>query len=178
VDRRQAMAQLNAVEDQPAEEIDEYHKMEFREVFERIGSLQDLRVQLGTFFGTANLTALGVALAVQKAGVFFVSAAILVLFTIMDRRARKFLAAYYYRGLQLQKRYAPDDRETSLRIHPGGIASEVREISELQDSEVRLAALNRVSAFALIGFWIPLSVITLEVIAGLVLWLVFNWPLF
>jgi hypothetical protein len=36
------------------------------QIIDRLNSLENFRVQLGSFFATANLTALGIALSVQR----------------------------------------------------------------------------------------------------------------
>ena len=53
----------------PAEQMNEHYKLELAEVFARINSHEDARVQLGTFVGTANLTPLGIALSTRKRGI-------------------------------------------------------------------------------------------------------------
>lgn len=174
------MTQHNHHIHQASEELNDYYKLEMGEVFSRIDSLENFRVQLGTFFGTANLTALGIALSTQKAGITFIAAIILVILVLIDMRGRRNLAAYYYRGLQLQKKYAPNDGETFLHLLPGGLPAKVREVFELPDAKSRRIALRKVpmSSPSFLGFWIPLVAIAFEVIAGLILWLMFNWSLF
>lgn len=162
------------------EKIDDFHKLELTQVIERLQSLEDFRIQIGVFFGTATVTALGLAFTLEKAGIFFFATLIAIAFVLTDMRTRVSHAVYYYRGLQLHERYAPHDNETFLHILPSHLISQVREIAQTVDPEKRLAALKRLprSSPSVRGFWLPCSVALLEVITGLVLWLGFKWPLF
>ena len=45
---------------------EEYYKFELGQIIDRLNSLENFRVQLGSFFATANLTALGIALSVKR----------------------------------------------------------------------------------------------------------------
>ena len=49
------------------ESINDYHKLEIAEIFERTRSLNNLRVQVGIFLSTAHLAILGAAFSTEKA---------------------------------------------------------------------------------------------------------------
>ena len=48
------------------EEFTEYYKLELSQAIERVNALENIRLQLGIFFGTANFTVIGIAVYVQK----------------------------------------------------------------------------------------------------------------
>ena|SRR3990172_6778777 len=164
--------------------IDDYYELELSQVVERYGSLENLRVQLGTFFGTANLTALGIALSVQKAGVVLVAAAMLFVYLALDMRARALAIVYFYRGLQLQKRFVPNDEDSFLRILPGAVATEARRLSESDTVPQKVGIHSKVQksfggTFFRIRFtWLIMVVGLGEMATGLILWLALNWSLF
>jgi len=158
---------------------EEYYKFELGQIVDRINSLENFRVQLASFFGTANLTTLGIAFSVQKAGIVLIAAAILSLLIIFDVRLRAANVAYYYRGMQLQKRLAPNDPETFLQITPNELANEAQKIAALTTREARKSVLFDVRiAFHSLFVQIPIIVVFGEVVVGLLLWKVFEWSLF
>lgn len=167
-------------EDNTQKKVSEYHKIEFDEVITRIHSLEDLRVQIATFFATTNLTALGIAFSIQKAGILYLAAMTMIFLFLIDRRTKGVLASYYYRGLILQNMYAPIDDETFLRIHPGNTVSKIRDILKLEDQGKRLTALSKTSRlnFKTLSFWAPFTVLILEAGTASILWQVFGWYLF
>jgi len=63
---------------------------------------------------------------------------ILILFMLTDIRKHKNRAINYYRGLQLQKRYAPNDSESFFRIYPERFCYKIREISKMEYSYIRV----------------------------------------
>lgn len=163
---------------------DEYYKLELSQVVERIDSLGNLRVQLGTFFGTANVTALGVALSVQKAGILFIAASMLVIYLLLDARIRGLSVAYFWRGICLQRKFVPNDDETFLQILPGGIASEARKLSDKTGSQ-RLRGKQQKGKVAFSGllfrgfYYLMIAIVMFgEMATGLLLWIRFNWLLF
>lgn len=125
------------------EQLDEFCKLELTQVVERIQSLVDFRVQIGVFFGTATVTALGLGFTIEQAGGFFFATLIAIACILTDMRTHVSRAVYYRRGLQLHKRYAPNDNETFLRILLGHLIWRVREAAELETPEKRQAALKR-----------------------------------
>ena len=94
--------------------ISPYHEIEIKEIYEGIRSLTNLRIQLGTFFGTAHLTILGVALTTQKASIVFMASSVLILMMVFDAFVRRELNPYYCRGLLLENMYSPDSKISLL----------------------------------------------------------------
>lgn len=172
------MKQILSPELKNGVQMNEYYKLELSQVVERINSLENIRLQLGIFFGTANLTVLGTAMYSHKAGVLFVAAAIMLVFLFLDRRFRALHVAYFYRGLQLQKRFATYDEDTFLKTLPGEIATEARRIAKMENLQDRKTKLSTFSTpFRSIFFRLSSLVIIGEVVVGILLWLVFNWDL-
>jgi hypothetical protein len=163
-------------------EIDGYNKLEIEEILARTRALQNIRIQIFTFFGTANLTVLGFALSTQWAGLIFVATGIMVLLAVSDWFLRRQHDILYFRGLQLEKKYAPDGETALLHtlVAVGfGHSDRVKEfttIANIESKEERVKAL-RTFRFAL-GFWIPAVIALIEVGVAIVLWLSLGWKLF
>ena len=161
--------------------LDKFHEIEVQKVFEAMLAIQNLRVQVGTFFGTANLTALGIAFSTQKAGIVLLSALLLLLFVILDLTARSALIRYYYRALVLQNRFSTGEQDTFLDIFlTASTEAKIRQIAKIPKAEDRLKAMRGllVSKASNPGFWVPLVAFLIEVIIGVILWLAFNWKQF
>lgn len=156
----------------------DYYKLELTQAVERVNSIENTRIQLGIFFGTANITVLGAAYYLQRAGVFLIAAMIILMFILIDKRLRALNIAYFYRALQLQKKLVPDDAETFLQLLPGDIAIEARKISELKNLESRKNVLLR-SHFSRrsVYFRLGVSIAIGEIVVGFLLWYVFKWAL-
>ncbi|MBV6506728.1 MAG: hypothetical protein ILNGONEN_02310 [Syntrophorhabdaceae bacterium] len=95
-------------------EIDRFSEIEIQKVFDALLSTQNLRVQIGTFFGSASLTTLGIAFSVQKSGLVIIAALFFWISILMDFITRGTLLSYYYRALVLQKKFSPDKSESFL----------------------------------------------------------------
>lgn len=164
----------------PTEEISEYYKLELQEVFSRLNAIETFRAQLFTLVGTANLSGFGIAFSQQKAGIVILASLTMLFIIAVDGRLRKRLAAYYYRALQLQRRFAPDDDEIILQIHPDKMLSRIRQILELRTADQRQRALAKVHVLSLsvFGFWIPAAIMVIEASAAWVLIKVFSWSFF
>ncbi len=160
-------------------DLPEYYKIEFSQVFERIKSLEEFRVQLGTSFATINITVLALAFNLQRTSLFWVAALLLIIPLYIDRHARQALAIYYYRNLQLQKRFAPDDPEAYMRILPTSLAMQVRQVAEADTLDKRVAGLVglhgwRKGSFSVI---VPVIVMVLEVFLAIIVSQVSHWSL-
>jgi hypothetical protein len=170
----QLLADLLDVEAASPEPMSEYYKLELEQVVKRIESLETVRFQLGTFFGTANLTALGFAFSTRRAILFLIAAAILGAYAIVDDRARALRLVFYYRGLQLQRRFAHGDPDTFLQLLPTQLAVRARAILAMPERKARMRALRaKPRSFY---FWFNLTIIALEVALGFTLWLA-GWVL-
>ena len=161
--------------------LDKFHEIEIQKVFETMLSLQTFRLQLGTFFGTANLTALGIAFSFQKAGIILLAAVSLWIWMILDVVLRGAFFRYYYRALILQEMFAPEDNNTFLDIFlPTYRELQIRQIAKMPNPEERIKALQKISTsiLASTGIWLPIVGSVTEIIFGIALWLVLGWSLF
>jgi len=161
--------------------IDKFHEIEIQKIFDALLSLQNLRVQTGTFFGTANLTALGIAFSTQKAGIVFFAAILFWVFIVQDIITRGTLLRYYYRSFVLQERFASGEDNTFLGVFLSLKTEEkIRRIHKMSQVKERLNALKRlpVRDLGTNGFWVPLIMSLVEIGLGICLWLIFNWSLF
>jgi hypothetical protein len=154
-------------------ELDKFHEIEIQQVFEAIVNVQNSRIQTGIFFGTLNLGAIGIAFTLQKAGIILLSSLLLIGFIVVDIRGRSALAGLYYRALQLQKLFAPNEPDTFLSIIMlGFLDKQIKLIEQIQDRNSRLKALRTlpIRSPGLVSFWLPLLAFIIEVILGFYLW--------
>lgn len=161
--------------------LDRFHEIELERLIEGIITLHHLRMQVGVFFGTVNLAALGVALTTQKALVVFFAGILLWMLIAADMVARASVAAYYYRALKLQERFAPND-DGFLTMLPGSSVTYARDIAKISDLDGQHLVLGYLPLRSLrvqsnLGFWLPLAASLLEIAAGVVFWLALGWSL-
>jgi len=142
-------------------EIPEYHKFEIQEIYERTRYLENLRIQLGTFAGSINITIIGFAINSQSSGLIYVSTLALFLYMIADLTARRIRKQLYERGIQLEKKYTVDSRNALLHI---------RYYSNSTDK-------SRFSHLSFAGFWVPLFAILIEIILAY-FFTQFGWTIF
>jgi hypothetical protein len=176
------MAKQALVQENTFLAINEYHKMEIQEIFLRTGTLENIRTQMATFCLTANITVLGFAFSTQKAVLVFAATIILLLWALADFAGRRNIGALYYRGLQLEKLYAPDKDSALLHIYVASTSTRRRWVKQLSDiikiknSDAKIKAL-RAFRFSFTGFVLPIIGVILEILLGLFL-LTLRWSLF
>ncbi len=160
--------------------LDRFHEIEIEKVLDGIVATQNLRIQIASFFGTANLALLSIAFSTQKAMLLLFAGALIWVFLVIDMRTRRALAVYYYRSLQLQARFAPNDNDVYVSVLPDPMASWVRELSRVPQKELQINKLLSppLRAQSVSAFWLPLIASIVEVGIGLTLWLGFSWPVF
>ncbi len=142
-------------------EIPEYHRMELGEIFEKTRTIENVRIQLGTFIGTVNLSALGVAFSSERAGIVFIAIGAIVLFILMDMVViRKSLKRLNERGAELEEKYSPDPKKSNFH----------KKLSSYEN----IPSTKRLS---LSGFWLPTLVSLVEFILAVYL-LYSGWALF
>jgi hypothetical protein len=162
--------------------IPPYHEIEIKEVYEQIRSITNLRIQLGTFLGTAHLSILGFALTTQKASIIFIASGILILLVIFDAFARRELTPYYYRGLLLENMYSPDYKTSLLNTYIPVVKSrseykhQLEQISRMENQDKRIKAL-RSFRISLVGFWLPIAIAIVEIIVTLLLIFFAGWSI-
>jgi len=138
--------------------MSEYEKHEIEEVFDRTKTIDNLRIQIYSFFGTVNITALGLALSRQQAGILLIAASMIGLLALIDRQMRKYEAYFYTRGLELEEKFSPE-KGTAL-LH--GFISKS----------------HRLSYSRLRKYWITFSVFFFEVLLAIVCWYFLKWSWF
>ena len=161
--------------------LDKFHEIELDKWIDGIISMQNLRLQAGVFFGTMNLAALGVALSTQNALVVTLAGVLLWLFILVDMGARVICTAYCYHAMKLQVRYAPND-DGFMHMLPGSAARWARGMMDLyereeQDPSPSRLPLGRLRTQSKLGFWLPLAVSLVQIVTGVLLWLVLDWSL-
>jgi len=174
----------NKTEDANTRSFHKFHEIELEKVFDALLSLQNFRVQLGTFFGTVNLAGLSVALTTNKASVIFLAGTLIWMFIFLDYIVMRTLIGYCYRGLQLQALFAPDDQDTYFNMFLLFLQKKrekhLKEISKISDRESRNDALRQMPLKypTIAGFWIPLFISLVEVFLGFILICHFQWKIF
>lgn len=99
-----------------APSLDRFHEIEIEKIFDALFTIQTFRVQIATLFGIANITALGIAFTIQKAGIVLLAALLMLLFVSLEINMTVDVFRYYCRALSLQERFSPNDSETFLSI--------------------------------------------------------------
>jgi hypothetical protein len=136
---------------------------------------------LGTFFGTLNLAAMGIAISSQKAGFICLISTSMLAFIYLDQTARRLLAHLYLRGLRLQDSFASADGETFLSlVLVGRWRSQIERVANARNENRAYIEVDDVPFVrrSFSGFWVPLAVGVFELILGIVLWRCFDWGLF
>ncbi len=166
----------NTTKKQDSIEIDKYHSFEIAEILNRTQGLLTLRIQIFVFFGTANVTILGFAFSTKLASLFFVAASTMLILIMIDIFMTRTEKVLYYRGIQLEQKYAPDSEDTLLNIYSRVILHEKKlpEVFEIKDKQRQIEALKQFHP-SKIGFWFPLIVSLLQIFSGIGLWLIFSW---
>ena len=141
--------------------IPKYHQLELEEVFQKTRATENIRIQLGTFIGTINLTVLGIAFSSTKVGIFFIAIGTLLIFMMMDTFViRKSLRILYERGMELEEKYSPDPERSIMHIRRGASKDKIY---------------PRNPSFS--GFWLPIYVSVSEL--SLAIYLLYTgWSLF
>jgi len=163
-------------------QILEYHKLEIEEIFTGIREFTNLRAQILFFLGTANLTALGFAFGTQKSGLLLVAAGISLIAVTADSYVRRHQNAFFYRGLQLEKKYCPQQEHALLSTYVAVAAGEktlanLRTVANLKDQKACIQALRHARS-SVFGFWLPITIALVESVTGILLWLRLGWSLF
>jgi len=142
-------------------EIEEYHKLEINEIFERTRNLINARLQAGTFLGTANLTVLSFAFSTQRAGLFFIAAGVMAIFLAVEFIASEYGKGFYARGVQLEEKYASDAADAILH-------------RRLSSHISRKGYYHRAT---MSGVWLFVVITLVELASGILLWLA-GWRIF
>lgn len=153
--------------------LDKFHEIEIQKVSDILTWINNVSLQVGTFFGTANITALGVAFTLQKAGILFFAALLILLFIVIEIDIYGTMLRYYYRALILRKKFAPNDEDTFLDIAASPhLEKKMRGLIERTSPSKRLRELRKLQITAFFGeaiVWIALTTFLVEIGMGIVL---------
>ena len=144
--------------DKQITQIDDYHKMEIQEIFTSIRTVNTLRIQIYSFFGTANVTILGLAVRDKNTGLILLAASLLVVLVLVDRQLRIYFSGLISRGRQLEALYAPD--KESAFMHKYATQSSYSKDSMIQ------------------RYWLALFVLIVEIAMAILSTSFLNWSLF
>lgn len=138
--------------------MDEYEKIEIEQIYDGIKSIENLSVQIYSFFGTANVTILGVALSLQVSGLILVAALMIGLLGLIHRQTKNHAKVYYLRGTQLENKYAKEPDGALLHLY-------INKVNYFGQSRVR-------------QYWIPLTIFAVEVLMAFIAAYILKWPWF
>ncbi|NSW54149.1 MAG: hypothetical protein HPY85_16720 [Anaerolineae bacterium] len=159
--------------------LPEFHQIELEKMYEARLSMANLRGQCATFFGTANLAVISLALTVKEASLFLFAALLLWAAIILDARMQLSLLGYSFRITQLGRMYGIDGGYYSL-LKPGPSMQYVRLLLDEHDPIRQRSGLRKLPFRYLdaTSFWFPLSISLLEFLLGLYLWVACGWTIF
>lgn len=164
--------------------LDKFGEIEIAKIFDAMHSLQQARTSMAIFFGTTNLTALGIAFTTQRAGVVALASLLPLLLLVLDSFVRGTLYGYYYRAFQLHRRYYSSVGEsflTMFRLYLGPRAApRIEALSDIVDRELLFRKLARLPWLVptTFGFGVPLLAAISEVSFAWFLCMHWQWKLF
>jgi len=147
--------------DQRRTEIDEYHKLELNEIFERTRLMISIRMQASAFLGTANFSVVGLAFSTQRAGLFFIAVGIGAIYLAIDSIAGEYSKPLYARGVQLEDKYASDATDAILH----------RRLKSYTDRKGYSYLATRIRAL------VSVTITLAELASGVLLW-ISGWRIF
>ena len=136
----------------------EYEKIEIEEVFSRTKAMDSLNIQIYTFFGTVNITTLGLGVSLQHAGMFLIAASMIGLLTLILRKMRKHQFYFYTRGLALEKKFSPEKNSALLKSY-------LEKSGYLSNSRLR-------------RYWLPLLIFLFEIFLAIASFYYLKWTWF
>jgi hypothetical protein len=159
-------------------EMSRFHEIELEKSYGLIQTLENLRIQVGIFFATVNLSTLSFGVSQEKAIFFFFAALLFWVMVVIDLAIRGMLTHAYYRVTYLHKLYVKGDITFSPHTN-SRLAGEVVKITNMKDSNEQLNALKHLPSRVrnLYGFWLPIIASFVEIVAGLLLWNQLGWSL-
>lgn len=160
--------------------IPDYHKFELEEIHRNIQSFRTQRIQIGIFLATANLTLIGIGLQVEKVVILLISTSLVLLFLLFDVYSRKRFIPFNIRALYLESKYAVDPDKAFWRLFLKSTTeyeSIIVLFKDLKDGK-DIKSYKFKWSTSLIGFWLPLFVIAIELTLSLYLLVFLGTPLF
>lgn len=163
--------------------MDDFHRFEAEKVFDALIALQSQRIQLGVFFGTINLTAIGIALTTRLPAVLVLSAFFPILCLLLDMFLRSITYPYCLRARGLHHLLAPHQETSFLKLSGWFLGPRVLQELERSTLPSLETATSRQLWGAIIctapffGFCVPLIAATFQILIGILLWSHCGWDL-
>lgn len=166
---------------------DKKHKIfdfELEKLVDSLNTTQNLRLQVGIFFGTINLTALGIALQIHTTSLIIIAALTMLLFIFCDIVLIRTIYGFYYRALTILRDKYEYEEETIFDMFMLFLRKEkvtkIHEISKIPSIEERMNKLRRLPFLTatIMGFWAPLSLLFFEVGFAIYLNCFQHWKLY
>jgi len=170
---------LQKTKKNPDKELTKFHEIELEKIYEAILSTKNMRLQMASFFGTANLAALSLAFSTRRASLFIFSAFLIWSFVILDGRSRRSVIAYYYRMLKMGQNYSTDDG-FYFNFTPGSELDYVRKLMNKKTEEDQIEGLRKIPLRnqSVSAFWFPLLASIVEIVIGIIFWIFLGWQLY
>jgi hypothetical protein len=162
--------------------INEYHKQEIAEIFSRTREHRSQRTQIYSFLGTAHLVVLGIAFNNKEVGLIILGTSLLLALIIIDYTLKRTLSALEFRGIQLERMYAPDPDMALMHLLIATSYSSSKqldkygEINEINDYKKQRATLRNPTVGLTSSLFLPFLVIV-EVWIAVSLWNT-GWKIF
>jgi hypothetical protein len=156
--------------------MNKHFDFELQKIIDTINSNFNLRFQLGIFFGTVNLTGIGVALSIENSIFVLLSALLMFLFGFVDTLIIRTIYACFYRAERIIRQHKYEG-ETIFDILSLSLRKEeikrIKKISKMEDFNeslllIRKLPLKRPTVY---GFWIPFIVFLFEILLFISLFL-------
>ncbi len=159
--------------------LNKFHEIELEQLYEAILSTKNLRLQLASFFGTANLAVMSLAFTSQKAGLFLFAALLIWIAVLLDSRSRRSVVTYYFRILQMSHEYSNDDG-FYFNFIPSTSLDYVHKLLRYDDKEKQIEGLRKIPlrSQSVSAFWLPILASIIEVIIGVIFWQILGWNIF
>lgn len=163
--------------------LNQFSAIEVDKVADAILSISNLRVQIGSFFGIVNLSAMSFCFTTKKVSIAFFAAAALWVFILIDIIVVRTLIGYIYRGLELEGSFGKDNENSYFRISMLFLQnSRIKKLEAIRNKSLpeQLIALRKLPLYypPLVGFWIPLIGSIMEIVLGFALINQLEWDLF
>lgn len=158
--------------------------LELDKLVDSLNTTQNLRLQVGIFFGTINLTALGVALQIQTTSLIIIAALTMLLFIFCDIVLIRTIYGFYYRAITILRDKYEYEEETIFDMFMLFLRKEklvkIYAISKIHKKEIRMKELRKLPfvTATVMGFWAPVSLLFFEVGCAIYLTIVVHWPLY
>ena len=158
--------------------------LELEKLIEVLNATQNFRLQVAIFFGTTNVTGIGLGLSTEKSSLIILSASLLLLYVFSDMVTMRTTYGYYYRAIRILKTKLKYEDETIFDMFTLFLRKKkvlrIHKITNYPDQVKRFKALRSLPYYTptIIGFWVPISIFIIEISFGLHLYNYEDWKLY